>query len=194
MCLAHSFFLVDVSAMAMEEDLQRRHVIKVNLLIRQQTLAQKVSKMFYDIFQTPSVPDDVWVFVQKAEQAYQASYCFEAIDLLKKAVLMCEKLWKRNLEYEQHECMHLLVIKVELKELTNKIRDSLILRIQNRLQIADRESFEHELVDQHGGQGFNKEEWSQLMNSYAKEIRNKFPQVAFAPRSPKKRRRRRRAV
>ena len=78
--------------MAMEEDLQGRHVIKVKLLIRQQTLAHQVSKMFCDIFQTPSVPDDVWVFVQKAEQAYQASYCFEAIDLLKKAVLMCENL------------------------------------------------------------------------------------------------------
>ena len=190
--------------MAMEED--GHHVIKVQLLIRQQALAQQVSKMFSDMFQIPSVPDDVWVlvrkakqdyqvFVQNAEQHYQASYyCFEAIDLLKQAVLMCKKLWKRNSEYEQHECMHLLVIKVELKELTNKIRDSLILRIQNRLQIADRESFEHELVDQHGGQGFNKDEWSQLMHSYAKEIRNKFPQVAFAPRSPKKRRRRRRAV
>ena len=179
------------------------HVIKVQLLIRQQALAQQVSKMFSDMFQIPSVPDDVWklvrkakqdyqVFVQNAEQHYQASYyCFEAIDLLKQAVLMCKKLWKRNSEYEQHD---LLVIKVELKELTNKIRDSLILRIQNRLQIADRESFEHELVYQHGGQSFNKDEWSQLMHSYAKEIRNKFPQVAFAPRSPKKRRRRRRAV
>ena len=180
--------------MAMEEDLQGRHVIKVKLLIRQQTLAQQVSKMFSDIFQIPSVPDDVWVFVQKAEQAYQASYCFEAIDLLKEAVLMCEKLWKSNLGYQQHECMHLRVIRVELKELTNKIRDSLILRTQNRVQMGERESFEHELVDQHGGQGFNKDEWSQLMHSYAKEIRNKFPQVAFAPRSPKKRRRRRRAV
>ena len=176
--------------MAMEED--GHHVIKVQLLIRQQALAQQVEKMFSDIFQIPSVPDNVCVlvrkaeqdyqvFVQNAEQHYQASYCFEAIDLLKKAVLMCEKLWKRNLEYEQHECMHLRIIRVELKELTNKIRDSLILRIQNRLQIADRESFERELVDQHGGQGFNKDEWSQLMHSYAKEIRNKFPEVAFAP-------------
>ena len=192
--------------MAMEEDLQGRHVIKVKLLIRQQTLAQQVSKMFSDIFQIPSVPDNVCVlvrkaeqdyqvFVQNAEQHYQASYhCFEAIDLLKQAVLICKKLWKSNGMYEQHECMHLLVMKVELKELTNKIRDSLILRIQNRLQIADRESFEHELVYQHGGQSFNKDEWSQLMHSYAKEIRNKFPQVAFARRRPKKRRRRRRAV
>ena len=165
--------------MAMEED--GHHVIKVQLLIRQQALAQQVEKMFSDIFQIPSVPDNVCVlvrkaeqdyqvFVQNAEQHYQASYyCFEAIDLLKQAVLMCKKLWKRNSEYEQHD---LLVIKVELKELTNKIRDSLILRIQNRLQIADRESFERELVDQHGGQGFNKDEWSQLMHSYAKEIRN----------------------
>ena len=196
------FFLVDVSAMAMEED--GHHVIKVQLLIRQQALAQQVSKMFSDMFQIPSVPDDVWVlvrkaeqdyqvFVQNAEQHYQASYyCFEAIDLLKQAVLMCKKLWKRNSEYEQHdECMHLLVIKVELKELTNKIRDSLILRTQNRVQMGERESFEHELVDQHGGQGFNKDEWSQLMHSYAKEIRNKFPEVAFAPRRPHKRRRRR---
>ena len=187
--------------MAMEED--GHHVIKVQLLIRQQALAQQVSKMFSDMFQIPSVPDDVWVlvrkaeqdyqvFVQNAEQHYQASYCFEAIDLLKQAVLMCKKLWKRNSEYEQHECMHLLVIKVELKELTNKIRDSLILRIQNRLQIADRESFERELLDQHGGQGFNQDEWSQLMHSYAKEIRNKFPQVAFKKR--RRRHRRRRAV
>ena len=184
--------------MAMEED--GHHVIKVQLLIRQQALAQQVEKMFSDIFQIPSVPDNVCVlvrkaeqdyqvFVQNAEQHYQASYhCFEAIDLLKQAVLMCKKLWKRNSEYEQHD---LLVIKVELKELTNKIRDSLILRIQNRLQIADRKSFERELLDQHGGQGFNQDEWSQLMHSYAKEIRNKFPEVAFAPRRPHTRRRRR---
>ena len=78
--------------------------------------------MFSDIFQIPYVPDDVWVFVQKAEQAYQASYCFEAIDLLKEAVLICKKLWKSNGMYGQHECMHLLVIKVELKELTIKKR------------------------------------------------------------------------
>ena len=188
--------------MAMEED--GHHVIKVQLLIRQQALAQQVAKMFSDMFQIPSVPDDVWVlvrkaeqdyqvFVQNAEQHYQASYhCFEAIDLLKQAVLICKKLWKRNGMYEQHECMHLLVMKVELKELTNKIRDSLILRTQNRVQMGERESFEHELVDQHGGQGFNKDEWSQLMHSYAKEIRNKFPQVAFKKR--RRRHRRRRAV
>ena len=188
--------------MAMEED--GHHVIKVQLLIRQQTLAQQVEKMFSDIFQIPSVPDNVCVlvrkaeqdyqvFVQNAEQHYQASYhCFEAIDLLKQAVLICKKLWKGNGMYEQHECMHLLVMKVELKELTNKIRDSLILRIQNRLQIADRKSFERELLDQHGGQGFNQDEWSQLMHSYAKEIRNKFPQVAFKKR--RRRHRRRRAV
>ena len=57
--------------------------------------------------------------------------------------------------------------------------------------MGERESFEHELVAQHGGQGFNKDEWSQLMHNYAKEIRNKFPEVAFAPRRPHTRRRRR---
>ena len=154
--------------MAMEED--GHHVIKVQLLIRQQALAQQVEKMFSDIFQIPSVPDNVCVlvrkaeqdyqvFVQNAEQHYQASYhCFEAIDLLKQAVLICKKLWKRNGMYEQHECMHLLVMKVELKELTNKIRDSLILRTQGCVQMGERESFEHALVAQHGGQGFNKDE------------------------------------
>ena len=155
--------------MAMEDHLRRLHVIEVALAIRKQTLAQEVSNMFDDISHVSAVPYEVLVSVQEAEQAYQASNCFEAIDLLKKAVLMCDNIWESNLEYE---CIDLRVIRVELKELTNKIRDSLILRTQNRVQMGERESFEHELVDQHGGQGFNKDEWSQLMHSYAKEIRN----------------------
>ena len=170
--------------MAMEEHLRRLHVLEVALAIREQTLAQEVSNMFDDISHVSAVPYKVLVSVQEAEQAYQASNCFEAIDLLKKAVLMCENLWESNLEYEQHEYMDLRVIMVELKELTNKIRDSLIIRIQGCVQMGERESFEHELVAQHGGIGFRLDEWSQLMHSYHKEIRNKFPAEAFAPRRP----------
>ena len=115
--------------MAMETHLRRLHVIEVALAIRKQTLAREVSKMFDDISHVSAVPPQVLVYVQSAQQAYQASNCFEAIDLLKKAVLMCDNIWESNLEYE---CIDLRVIRVELKELTNKIRDSLILRTQSR--------------------------------------------------------------
>ena len=126
--------------------------------------------------------------VQEAAKAYKASGCFKAIQLLKKAVLMCDNIWERNLECE---CIHLLrVIRVELKELTNKIRDSLIIRIQGCVQMGQREWFEHELVAQHGGNGITWDEWSQLMHSYTKQIRSKFPAEAFAPMRTKRKRRR----
>ena len=59
--------------------------------------------------------------VQEAAKAYKASGCFKAIQLLKKAVLMCEQLCESNLEY--------IVLKHELKDLINNIRDSLLIRI-----------------------------------------------------------------
>ena len=176
--------------MAMETHLRRLHVLEVALAIRKQTLAQEVSNMFDDISHVSAVPYKVLVSVQEAEQAYQANNCFEAIDLLKKAVLMCENLWESNLEYEQHEYIDLRVIIVELKELTNKIRDSLIIRIQGRVPTGQRKCFERQLVAQHGETDITRDEWSQLMQSYEKEIRSKFPADAFAPMKTKRHRRR----
>ena len=110
--------------------------------------------------------------VQEAAKAYAASGCFEAIQLLKKAVLMCENLCESNLEY--------IVLKHELKDLINNIRDALIIRIQRCVQMGQRESFKNMFDAAHGGGGITDvDEWSQLMQSYQKQIRQMFPNEAF---------------
>ena len=123
--------------------------------------------------------------VQEAAKAYEASGCFEAIQLLKKAVLMCEKLFESNLEY--------IVLKHELKDLMNNIRDFLIIRTQCCVQMGQRESFKNMLDAAHGGGGITDgDEWSQLMQSYQKQIRQMFPDEAFPPNKTKRRGKRRR--
>ena len=121
--------------------------------------------------------------VREAAKAYEASGCFEAIQLLKKAVLMCEQLCESNLE-----C---IVLKHELKALINNIRDSLIIRIQCCVQMGQRESFKNMLDAAHGGGGITDlDEWSQLMQSYQKQIRRMFPDEAFPPKTMRHKRRR----
>ena len=72
---------------------------------------------------------------------------------------MCEQRFKSNLEY--------IVLKHELKDLINNIRDSLIIRIQRCVQMGQRESFKNMLDAAHGGGGITDlDEWSQLMQSY----------------------------
>ena len=120
---------------------------------------------------------------QEAAKAYKASGCAEAIQLLKKAVLMCENLCESNLEY--------IVLKHEVKDLINNIRDSLIIRIQRCVQMGQRESFKNMLDAAHGGGGItNLDEWSQLMQSYQKQIRRMFPDEAFPSKTKRHRRRR----
>ena len=66
----------------------------------------------------------------------------------------CEQRCKDNLEY--------IVLKHELKDLINNIRDSLIIRIQRCVQMGQRELFKNMLDAVHGGGGITDvDEWSQ---------------------------------
>ena len=121
--------------------------------------------------------------VQEAAKAYAASGYFGAIQLLKKAVLMCEQRCKNNLEY--------IVLKHELKDLINNIRDVLIIRIQRCVQMGQRQSFKNMLGAAHGGGRITDlDEWSQLMQSYQKKIRQMFPDQAFPSKTSRKKQRR----
>ena len=110
-------------AEAMED---RLHEIEIQraLAIRGQSLEEEVSQMFHSMFHVSDVPSEVLFYVQEAAKAYQGSNCFKAIQLLKKVVLRCEDLWQSTSEYEY------IVLRVELKNLINNIRDSLVIRIQ----------------------------------------------------------------
>ena len=147
--------------------------------------SEQVSLMFHSIEKMAHEQNlfRVHGHVQEAAKAYEASGCFEAIQLLKNAVLMCEQLCESNLEY--------IVLKHELKDLINKIRDSLIIRIQRCVQMGQRESFKDMLDKAHGGRGVTDlDEWSQLMQSYQKQIRRMFPDEAFPPKTKRNKRRR----
>ena len=120
--------------------------------------------------------------LQAAVTAYtrDASNCFEAIRLLKEAVVICDNCAGGNLNY--------IVLKNALKHLMNKIRDSLIIRTQRCVQMGQPEVFKDMLHATHGGGGIaSLDEWSQLMQSYEKQIRQRFPVEAFPTKRKHKR-------
>ena len=71
------------------------------LVYADKVCSEQVSLMFHSIAKTAHEQNlfRVHGLVQEAAKAYEASGCFEAIQLLKKAVLMCEQLCESNLEY-----------------------------------------------------------------------------------------------
>ena len=165
----------------------RLHEIEIQraLADADKVCSEQVSLMFHSIEKTAHGQKllEVHGHVQEAAKAYEASGCFKAIQLLKKAVLMCENLCESNLEY--------IVLKHELKDLINNIRDALIIRIQRCVQMGQRESFKNMLHAAHGGGGITDlDEWSQLMQSYQKQIRRMFPDEAFPPKTKTNKRRR----
>ena len=165
----------------------RPHKIEIQraLADADKVCSEQVSLMFHSIEKTAHGQKllEVHGHVQEAAKAYEANGCFKAIQFLKKAVLMCEKLFESNLEY--------IVLKHELKDLMNNIRDSLIIRTQCCVQMGQRESFKNMLDAAHGGGGITDgDEWSQLMQSYQKQIRQMFPDEAFPPKTKRNKRRR----
>ena len=124
--------------------------------------------------------------LQEAVTAYirdhNASNCFEAIRLLKETLVICDNGRGGNLDY--------IVLKHELKNIMKKIRDSLIIRTQRCVQMGQPELFKEMLDAAHGGGGITTlDEWSQLMQSYEKQIRQRFPVEAFPARRKHKWRR-----
>ena len=165
----------------------RLHEIEIQraLADADKVCSEQVSLMFHSIEKTAHGQKllEVHGHVQEAAKAYEASGCFKAIQLLKKAVLMCENLCESNLEY--------IVLKHELKDLINNIRDSLIIRIQRCVQMGQRESFKNMLrAALGGGRITDLDEWSQLMQSYQKQIRRMFPDEAFPSKTKRHTRRR----
>ena len=162
----------------------RPHKIEIQraLADADKVCSEQLSLMFQSIEKTAHGQNllEVYGHVQEAAKAYEANGCFKAIQFLKKAVLMCEKLLESNLEY--------IVLKHELKDLMNNIRDSLIIRTQCCVQMGQRESFKNMLDAAHGGGGITDgDEWSQLMQSYQKQIRQMFLDEAFPPNKNKRR-------
>ena len=149
--------------------------------------SERVREMFDSIGKMAHEQNlEVHGHVQGAARDYAASGYLGAIKLLKEAVLMCmcEQRCKDNLEY--------IVLKHALKDLINNIRDVLIIRIQRCVQMGQRESFKNMLDAAHGGGGITDvDEWSQLMQSYQKQIRRMFPDEAFPSKTKKRNKRRR---
>ena len=146
--------------------------------------SERVREMFDSIGKMAHEQNlEVHGHVQEAARAYAASGYLGAIKLLKEAVLMCkcEQRCKDNLEY--------IVLKHELKDLINNIRDSMIIRIQRCVQMGQRESFKNMLRATHGGGRITDlDEWPQLMQSYQKKIRQLFPAQAFPSKTSRRKR------
>ena len=148
--------------------------------------SERVREMFDSIGKMAHEQNlEVHGHVQEAARAYAASGYLGAIKLLKEAVLVCksEQRCKDNLEY--------IVLKHELKDLIINIRDVMILRTQRCVQMGQRESFKNMLrAALGGGRIADLNEMSQLMNSYHKTIRQKFPAQAFPSKTSRRKRKR----
>ena len=155
----------------------RLHEIEIQraLADADKVCSERVREMFDSIGKMAHEQNlEVHGHVQEAARDYAASGYLGAIKLLKEAVLVCksEQRCKDNLEY--------IVLKHELKDLINNIRVFLIIRIQRCVQMDQQESCKHMLDAAHGGGGITDlDEWSQLMQSYQKQIRRMFPDEAF---------------
>ena len=145
--------------------------------------SERVREMFDSIGKMAHEQNlEVHGHVQEAARAYAASGYLGAIKLLKEAVLMCKCEQRDNLEY--------IVLKHELKDLIINIRDVLIIRTQRCVQMGQRESFKNMLrAALGGGRITDLDEWSQLMQSYHKNIRQLFPAQAFPSKTSGKKQR-----
>ena len=121
--------------------------------------------------------DSIYTYIQQTWDACirsrgPSNYC-EAIHLLEQPVKILEEaVLHRDLD-------HIFPLHVH-RTLINKIRDSLIIRIQLSVDIGNRQLFKEALAAAYGEDDLsNPTTWSQMMQSYKKQIKTRFPEEAF---------------
>ena len=186
--------LVDLTEQFEEEGEQRSkalrdEVIYMELKTVDAFLRKAVRERMESVYATARI--GVRLYFDEASRSYfegeEASDCVDTIRYLEQAIDVCEYAVVYNLEY--------LVLKHEIRALCRKVRDSLIIRVQLHASIGDKEEFEQKLAaafgkddvadGQSGDMGTSVNMYSLLMQSYRKQIWERFPVEAFASLSRK---------
>ena len=161
-----------------EDEAERYDEIYSDLMKLDTERCQAVLKLLLGAAITAHLNDlnDALVYLDQAAVSYFGSGgahgCFDALRSLDKAICACEHGAVMSLDY--------LFLKHEIRVLCRTIRDSLIVRIQSRVVVGDKEAFEDALSAAYGERMDKKSQlYSLLMNSYKKQIWDRYPNEAF---------------